>query len=103
MGAYTATVKKEIREQLANLYGLECWYCGVDLTNILIHIDHIKPVSNGGPDDITNKALSCWRCNMAKGTEGVDSLLDYFGRIKNNKGKSIIVKHQQQMIKQPKS
>ena len=31
------------------------------------HMDHVVPISRGGPDDPTNKVMSCAACNLSKG------------------------------------
>lgn len=44
-----------------------CAYCkGQLLYNDNWHIDHIKPISKGGTNDLTNLVLSCSRCNLEK-------------------------------------
>ena len=46
-----------------------CYWCGVDLTTgkVTRHIEHIMPLSLGGPDDLRNTTSACQRCNLKKG------------------------------------
>lgn len=49
-----------------------CAYCkGQLLYNETWHIDHIKPISKGGTNDLTNLVLSCARCNLEKSAKEV--------------------------------
>ena len=41
-----------------------CVYCGDELAD---NVDHVIPVANGGPDDLSNLVSACQRCNVAKG------------------------------------
>ena len=43
----------------------QCAYCGADLMrkDRNGHLDHLKPVSDGGTNSIYNHALSCATCN----------------------------------------
>lgn len=56
---------KEQIERLLILQRYKCIYC---LTNIgrLYHIDHIRPISKGGSNDISNIQLLCPPCNLKK-------------------------------------
>lgn len=44
-----------------------CVYCPTELTVDTATVDHIVPVTAGGPDSVINKALSCEPCNVAGG------------------------------------
>lgn len=43
-------------------FGDRCWMCGGDFE----HVDHVKPVSKGGPHLLANLRPSCGRCNRSK-------------------------------------
>lgn len=58
--------KKTIAE-LIKRDGDICKYCGKQLSNDEIIIDHILPVRCGGNSEIDNLAVSCRSCNMKKG------------------------------------
>lgn len=44
----------------------KCTYCGVSAPNVVLHIDHIKPVSKGGTNALTNLITACASCNGGK-------------------------------------
>lgn len=47
--------------------GFKCQYCGRAAPEVLLHVDHIKPVVEGGGDDILNLITACADCNLGKG------------------------------------
>ncbi len=44
-----------------------CRYCEKD--RIQIHIDHVKPLFQGGSDWSSNLVTSCKKCNLKKGSK----------------------------------
>jgi hypothetical protein len=44
-----------------------CQYCGARAPDVLLQADHIKPVAEGGTNDILNLLTSCSTCNGGKG------------------------------------
>ena len=45
----------------------QCQYCGKSAPEVILHVDHIKPVFTGGENDIMNLITSCAECNLGKG------------------------------------
>lgn len=43
-----------------------CKYCGRKSPDIVLEVDHIVPVCEGGSDDPINLTTSCWECNSGK-------------------------------------
>jgi len=43
-----------------------CAYCGGKPPEVVLHIDHITPVSKGGTNDLANLITSCRDCNLGK-------------------------------------
>ena len=43
-----------------------CYWCGVDLKDAPKHLDHIMPISLGGPATPSNEAMTCPACNLQK-------------------------------------
>lgn len=43
-----------------------CFYCGRPIWQSYT-IDHVIPLSKGGPNKISNIVLACVRCNLEKG------------------------------------
>ena len=50
----------------------KCQYCGRCAPEIILHVDHISPVSKGGASDILNLITSCVDCNLGKGARTLD-------------------------------
>lgn len=44
-----------------------CCYCGRKSPEVVLEVDHIVPVCEGGLDDQINLVTSCWECNRGKG------------------------------------
>ena len=44
-----------------------CQYCGAHPPGVLLHVDHILAVANGGGNDVGNLATACAKCNLGKG------------------------------------
>ena len=60
------------REAIKAIYNHACAGCGSPLD---LEIDHVIPVSKGGPDTRENKQVLCHHCNNAKnGTDGLPKL-----------------------------
>ena len=50
-----------------------CAYCGRTPPEVLLHVDHIIPKVDGGPDDIENLVTACQDCNLGKGARPLAS------------------------------
>ena len=60
-----------------------CSYCGkAAVDGYRLVIDHIKPVSKGGTNDIDNLTASCDDCNSGKGTADIDSYTPLYFQIR---------------------
>lgn len=57
----------EIRTYLLEKFEHTCAYCG--RINVAFELDHIWPRSRGGSDSVSNLALSCHDCTIAKGDQ----------------------------------
>lgn len=68
-----------------------CYYCGCDLKNVSVNIDHIKPFSKYKNGERNNLCLACFRCNSAKSNLEIDEfrikVKDYFIPILNSDNK----------------
>lgn len=57
----------EMHQFLVHQFGLKCWGCSfVPPDKRYLHLDHIVPKSDGGTNDIDNRALLCQPCNSKK-------------------------------------
>lgn len=48
--------------------GFRCQYCGQTAPAVVLHVDHVIPVTAGGTDDRSNLVAACSSCNDGKGT-----------------------------------
>jgi 5-methylcytosine-specific restriction endonuclease McrA len=55
-------------EQLVRQYGGRCAYCDADNPT---DMDHVRPLSRGGPHSISNVAPACRSCNASKSNRTV--------------------------------
>lgn len=56
--------------------GFKCLYCGANMGNVLLTIDHFVPLELGGANDVTNYVSSCKPCNKSKGSEDPEAWLN---------------------------
>lgn len=66
------SISKKIRFEIFKRDSFKCQYCGMSAPDVTLHVDHIKPVADGGTNHMTNLITSCFDCNMGK----KDRLLD---------------------------
>ncbi len=67
------------KEKKRKLFGKrkrrQCFYCGKRLAFHLATVDHVKPLSKGGYDRMSNVVISCGDCNRAKGNKDIMEFL----------------------------
>ena len=59
-------ISKRTRFDVLKRDKFTCQYCGKSAPDVVLHIDHIVPVSKGGTNDIINLVTSCAECNLGK-------------------------------------
>lgn len=60
------SISKKIRFEVFKRDGFTCQYCGKHPPEVTLEIDHIKPKSKEGRDDINNLVTACFDCNRGK-------------------------------------
>lgn len=60
-------ISKKIRFEVFKRDSFKCQYCGAEPPNVILHVDHIHPVSKDGDNDLLNLITSCQPCNLGKG------------------------------------
>lgn len=45
----------------------KCQYCGRAAPEVVLHVDHIQPIAEGGDSDLLNLITACQECNSGKG------------------------------------
>lgn len=58
---------KKIRFEVFKRDSFTCQYCGKMAPDIILEVDHIIPVTEGGKNEILNLVTSCFDCNRGKG------------------------------------
>lgn len=66
------SISRKIRFEVFKRDSFKCQYCGKAAPEVVLTIDHIKPVAKGGGNDIVNLITACDECNSGKS----DRLLD---------------------------
>lgn len=72
MAAKRKAIGKKLRFEVFKRDGFKCQYCGKSSPDVILHVDHIDPVANGGDADILNLITSCQDCNLGKGARLLD-------------------------------
>lgn len=60
------SLSKRLRFEVFKRDRFTCQYCGKASPDVVLHADHVKPVSLGGKNTITNLITSCKDCNLGK-------------------------------------
>lgn len=60
------SLSKKLRFEVFKRDSFACQYCGSKAPDVLLHVDHIKPVSKGGDNDLLNLITACQGCNAGK-------------------------------------
>lgn len=71
---YRKPIPKSIRSDVYAMFDGRCAYCGKPLTSKQMRVDHVIPVYDGGPNDISNFMPSCQDCNNIKGAADIENL-----------------------------
>ena len=65
--AQRKAISKKMRFEVLKRDRFTCQYCGKQSPSVVLHLDHIKPVSKGGKNTLLNLVTSCVDCNLGKG------------------------------------
>jgi hypothetical protein len=66
------SIPKSTRFEVFKRDGFTCQYCGKKAPDVILHVDHIHPVSKGGGREVVNLITSCVDCNTGKGARTLD-------------------------------
>ncbi len=67
-------ITPKIRFETFKRDGFTCRYCGRKTPQVVLEVDHVVPVAEGGTDDPENLVTSCFECNRGKGATLLESL-----------------------------
>jgi len=74
MATKRTAISKKTRFEIFKRDGFKCMYCGNHPPQVLLHVDHIDPVSNGGKNDPDNLITACEPCNLGKSATPLSSV-----------------------------
>lgn len=52
-------IGKKVRFEVFKRDKFVCQYCGAKAPDVVLHVDHIHPVAQGGRNDILNLVTAC--------------------------------------------
>lgn len=67
-------IPKKIRFEVFKRDKFTCRYCGRKAPDVILELDHVVPVAEGGGDEILNLVTACRDCNRGKGKRLLDDL-----------------------------
>lgn len=67
-------ISKKTRFEVFKRDGFACQYCGAHPPAVILHLDHIHPVSQGGLNDEDNLVTSCESCNQGKSDRSLSDI-----------------------------
>ena len=59
-------LSKKTRFEVFKRDSFTCQYCGAKAPDVILEVDHINPIAEGGTNDILNLITSCRNCNRGK-------------------------------------
>lgn len=60
------SISTRTRFEIFKRDGFTCQYCGGTPPHVILHVDHILAVANGGTNDTGNLVTACSKCNLGK-------------------------------------
>lgn len=60
------SLSKKIRFEVFKRDKFTCQYCGKSAPDVVLEVDHIKPISKGGSNEMINLVTACFDCNRGK-------------------------------------
>jgi len=65
-------IPKGVRFDVFKRDRFTCVYCGATPPGVLLHVDHVIAVANGGGNGIDNLVTACQPCNLGKSDKPLD-------------------------------
>lgn len=64
----------KLRFEIFKRDAFTCRYCGQTTPQVVLEIDHIVPVAEGGTNESQNLVTACYECNRGKGAIPLDEI-----------------------------
>lgn len=71
-------ISKRVRFEVFKRDLFKCAYCGRTPPAVVLHVDHIHPVSKGGKNTQDNLITACFDCNLGKSNISLSSVPESF-------------------------
>lgn len=68
-------VSRRLRFEILRRDSHTCRYCGAKAPDVILHVDHVTPVSLGGADTPDNLVAACKDCNIGKSSVPADAAM----------------------------
>lgn len=65
-------ISLKLRFEILKRDKFACQYCGAKAPDVVLHIDHKKPVSKGGSTKVSNLITACNLCNHGKHSDDLN-------------------------------
>ena len=65
-------ISKKMRFEVLKRDAFTCQYCGAKAPDVILHIDHLIPVKEGGKNTMLNLITACQSCNSGKSARMLD-------------------------------
>lgn len=65
-------LSKRVRFEVFKRDRFTCQYCGGKAPDVILQVDHVRPLADGGTDDFLNLVAACIDCNGGKGARRLD-------------------------------
>lgn len=86
-------ISKAMRLQVYNKFNGHCAYCGCEITQKEMQVDHLIPHSKNGADTLENYMPSCVVCNRVKSTCTIENFkreIRHCGRVHRKRKKPVM-------------
>lgn len=84
---------KKLRFEVFKRDNFTCQYCGRMAPDVILEVDHVVPVAEGGNNDILNLVTSCKDCNRGKGKRKLSNKSEL--KLQQEQLKELAVKREQ--------
>ena len=68
------TISKKMRFEVFKRDAFTCQYCGKSAPEVIVEVDHITPVAEGGTNEMYNLVTACRDCNRGKGKRKLSNI-----------------------------
>ncbi|MCO6345070.1 HNH endonuclease [Staphylococcus epidermidis] len=89
-------LSNKIRFEVFKRDNFTCQYCGKSAPEVVLNVDHIEPISEGGTNDLFNLITSCFECNNGKR----DKKLDDKSELEKQHNELVILNERKKQIEQ---